>query len=348
MLYYFRNFTSFWREGDRLATVKELAILAETSVATVSRVINGNAHVSETTRKRVLEAIFATGYAPQKTTKATDDEILVILPSLNNPYFQEILRGVEHKAISCGFSTYSCVTHRNAEIENRYIRAALSGNRAKGIIVVTSTLSDHELDALSLQLPMVLCGSTFSVSNVSFVCIDDRQASYDAISFLVQSGNSKIAMISSNLETMAFVNNRHIGYMDALRDYSIPYVPDYDLSCDNSYSDGYECAKQLFRLQDPPTAVFAFSEFTAIGVLKYMSEHGIVASRDVDVLGFDGTQLSEYSNPQLSVIQQPAYNIGKLSFEILLDRITDPDNYVQRHIVLSHKLIPRKTTKAQL
>ena len=330
-----------------MVTVKDLAVLAETSVATVSRVINGNAHVSDTTRKRVLEAISATGYVSQKTTKATDDDIVVILPTLNNPYFQEILRGIEHKAISCGFSTYSCVTHRNIEIENRYIRAVLAGNRAKGIIVVTSTLSDQELDALSLQFPMVLCGSTFSVSNVSFVCIDDRQASYDAISFLVQLGNKKIAMISSNLETMAFVKNRHVGYMDALRDFSIPYVPDYDLSCDNSYSDGYECAKQLFQLQDHPDAIFTFSEFTAIGVLKYMSEHGIIAGRDVDILGFDGTHLSEYSFPRLSVIQQPAYNIGKLSFEILLDQITDPDNYVQRHIVLSHKLIARETTKEQ-
>lgn len=327
-----------------MITVKELAVLAETSVATVSRVLNGNPHVSEATRKRVLEAISATGYVPPKPSKQAEDEILVVLHTLNNPCFQDVLRGIEQKASSCGFNTYFCVTHRNSKNETRYLQSVLK-KRTRGVIIISSFLSEPELDAFSMQVPTVLCCSAFNVTNASFVCIDDRQAAYDAIAYLNRIGNSKIAMLSYNQTNTPFVANRHAGYLQALKEFSLPYIPDYDLSCDNSYDDGYECAKHLFALPDKPTAIFTFSEFTGIGVVDYLLEHGMTPGKDIDVLGFDGTSLSEHSNPKLSVMLQPAYNIGKISFEILLDQMTDPYNYVQRQIILSHKLICRATTK---
>lgn len=331
-----------------MITIKEVALLAETSVATVSRVINGNPHVSESTRKRILEVISSSGYTPQRAAKQDplNNSILVLLPSLNNPYFQELLRGIEHKASANGMQTFYCVTHRNADVERKYLNE-LFNKRVRGAITVSSSLDSKELEGLAEKYPLIQCGSMSLDSQMSYVSIDDRQATYEGVKYLIELGHRKIAMFNYNYPHLPFVKSRHDGYLQALKDFHIPYVKEFDIECEGGYSDGYSACEYCLSLDDKPTAIFTFNELIAFGVISCLKNHHLCPGKDIDILGFDGTYLSECSSPQLSVIQQPSYNIGSSAFDILEEKMNDPEHFINKKIILSFKLIKRGTTRKE-
>jgi LacI family repressor for deo operon, udp, cdd, tsx, nupC, and nupG len=331
-----------------MITIKEVALLAETSVATVSRVLNGNPHVSESTRKRILEVISSSGYTPQRTSKPdmVRSAILVLLPSLNNPYFQELLRGIEHKASANSMQTYYCVTHRNADVERQYLNELFS-KRVRGAITVSSSLECNELDGLADKYPIIQCGSLSLDTQMSYVSIDDRLAAYEGVKYLIKLGHRKIAMFSYNYPHLPFVKNRHDGYLQALKDYHIPYTKEYDIECESGYSDGYSACEHCLSLHDRPSAIFTFNELTALGAIACLKSNNLRIGADIDILGFDGTYLSECATPQLSVIQQPGYDIGRGAFEILEERMNDPEHFINKKMILSFKLIKRGTTRKE-
>lgn len=330
-----------------MVTIKDIAILAETSTATVSRVLNGDTHVSPTTQKKIMQVINATGYKPRTSSKSKTPKkrILVMLPSLENPYFSSILKGVEHKASAEGYDILTCITHRNYAIEKHYLKM-LTDHLVDGVILFTTSLPGSELNDLSAQYPIIQCGATAEGSHISYVSIDDTEASYDAVSYLIRLGHERIAFITSN-NNIPFEAKRHNGYIRALSDHAIPYVPSYEVFCDNHYLDSYNAVKELMELPEKPTAVFCYSDLTALGVLNYIFENQLTAGKDLDVLGFDGTYLSECISPALSTIEQPAYEMGKCAFNMLSERIVEGDDYITQKIILSHKLIIRGTTRKE-
>lgn len=327
-----------------MITIKDVAILAETSTATVSRVLNGDSHVSPVTRQKILQVIDATGYKPRVSSKADSQKkrILVLLPSLENPYFFTILKGVEHKASANGYDTLTCVTHRDHATEKHYLDM-LSSGLVDGAILFTTSLPPEELSDMSSRYPMIQCGAIAEGPGISYVSIDDKLAAYDATSYLISLGNKRIAFITSS-NNIPFEKKRHTGYVNALTDHAIPYIPDYEVTCNNHYLDSYRCVEELMELQEKPTAFFCFSDLTALGVLNYMYNHNLKPGVDLDVLGFDGTYLTECTSPNLSVIEQPAYEMGKHAFSMLSERIKDIDYIVQK-VILSHKLVIRDTTR---
>lgn len=328
-----------------MMTIKDIAALAETSTATVSRVLNNDSHVSPTTRERILQVIDATNYKPRASAKNDEkkNKVLVLLPSLENPYFFSILKGVEHRASACEYETLVCVTHRHYVTEKKYLKMITDGS-VDGAILFTTSLPQAELNDLSGRYPLIECGAFAEGPNISYVSIDDTAAAYEAVSYLIALGNKRIASITTS-SSLPFEKKRHTGYINALSDHAIPYVPAYEVHCNNHYQDSYQCMEQLMNLPETPTAVFCFSDLTAIGVLNYMYDHHLTPGLDLDILGFDGTYLSDCSSPRLSVIEQPAYEMGKRAFNMLFERIND-SNYIAQKVILAHKMVIRNTTRA--
>ncbi len=328
-----------------MITISDIAVLAETSTATVSRVLNADPHVAPGTRQRILQVIATTGYKPRSSSKTDSkkkNSILVLLPSLENPYFSTILRGVEHRASAAGYDTLMAVTHRNYEKETKYLNMLTSG-LVDGVILFTTSLPNDQLNDLSARYPIIQCGAIAEGSNISYVSIDDTAAAYDATSYLISLGNQRIAMITSS-NNIPFENKRLAGYMDALNDHGIPYVPSYKMICNNHYLDSYNCVEALMKLPEKPTAIFCYSDLTALGALNYAYDHGLKPGSDLDILGFDGTYLTECVSPHLSTVEQPAYEMGKTAFNMLSDRIADA-NYIAQKVIISHKLVIRETTR---
>ena len=164
--------------------IKDIALLAETSVATVSRVINNEDNVSPQTKRRVLEVIETTGYQPNMVGRALrsrkSGKILVLVPSMANPYFSRMLEGVENRAQVKGYDTIVCITHRDAQVENRYLEL-LKTKQVDGAISFTIAMSEAKLQVISKNYPYVQCGAKVSSPSIPCVCIDDAAAAQEHI-----------------------------------------------------------------------------------------------------------------------------------------------------------------------
>lgn len=326
--------------------IKEVAVLAETSVATVSRVLNEDTHVSQSTRQRVLEIIEVTGYKPnligRNLRTLHSEKILVMMPTTSNPYYSRVMQGIEHRASLSGYDTLFVITHRVPENERRYLDLVLT-KQVDGIIVLASTLDGQEMNQIAGEYPFVQCGAYTIGDNISYACIDNVRAAYEAVSYLIKTGNRRVGIINGPY-SRTYEVEREAGYKQALAEAGIPLRDDYIRSCEYSHIDAYECCSELMGLNDPPTAIFTSSDQMAAGVVRYLMKHQLIAGRDVDVFGFDNSFISDMFYPAISSVSQPGYELGKVAFDLLLEKINDIHS-ISKGIVLNYKLELRDTTK---
>lgn len=325
--------------------IKDIAALAETSVATVSRVINNEDNVSDDTRKRVLEVIKTTGYKPNLVGRALRSQrsgkILVLIPAISHPFYSRVLQGVEHRASSRGYDTIVCITHRDPAVELRYLNL-LNTRQVDGAISFTAALPEESLLKISGEYPYVLCCARPRSRNISCVCIDHKAAAKDATEYFIRTGHRRIAFINC-CTGRTYEAEREQGYKEALAENHIPFCQEYLQHTDYNVTDGYEACKALMALKEPPTAIFCNSDQLAAGACKYLLKSGKMPGKDVDVIGIDGTFLSDMCTPALSTILQPGYDMGKTAFDLLYDRMMDPKSVV-KHITMLHTLIQKETT----
>lgn len=326
--------------------IKDIAALAETSVATVSRVINEEDNVSEETRNRVLEVIKATGYKPNLVGRALRSQrsgkILVMIPSISNPFYSRILQGVEHRASAHGYDTLVCITHRDAAVESRYLDM-LRTKQVEGAISFTMAMPEEKLLKIAKSYPYVLCGARSWSPNIASVGIDNVAAAREAIDYFVRTGHSRIAFINGPFER-PYEIDREKGYKEALAEHNLPFRPEYLGYCDYNAMGGYEACQKLMEGKEPPTAIFTSCDQTAAGVCKYLLTHGKTPGKDVDVIGFDGTYLAGMCTPSISAIRQPGYDMGKTAFDLLHEQMSDAKAVVKR-VVMLHTLEHAETTR---
>lgn len=325
--------------------IKDIAALAETSVATVSRVINNEDNVSDETRKRVLEVIQTTGYKPNLVGRALRSQrsgkILVLIPAISHPFYSRVLQGVEHRASCRGYDTIVCITHRDPAVELRYLDL-LKTRQVDGAIGFTAAMPEENLSKIAKEYPYVLCCARPRCRNISCVCIDHQAAAKDATEHFIRTGHTRIAFINC-CSGRTYEAEREQGYKEALAENDIPFCQEYLQHTDYNVTDGYEACKILMALEEPPTAIFCNSDQLAAGACKYLLKSGKMPGKDVDVIGFDGTFLADMCTPALSTILQPGYDMGKTAFDLLYDQITDPKSVVKR-ISMQHTLIHKETT----
>ncbi len=326
--------------------IKDIAALAETSVATVSRVINNDDYVSDETRKRVLEVIEATGYKPNLVGRALRSQhsgkILVLMPSISNPYYSRVLQGVEHRASAHGYDTLACITHRDPACEARYFDLVRT-KQVDGAISFTSTMPEEKLARFAAKYPYVQCGARAVSTSICYTCIDNVAAAEEAIGYFVKAGHTRIAFINGWFNR-PYEQDREKGYKNALAQNNLPFREEYLRGCDYTYAGGFDACRELMTLPEPPTAIFTSSDQMAAGVTKYLLGVGKMPGKDVDVIGFDGTYLADMCSPAISSVSQPGYDMGKTAFDLIYEQITDP-NFVIKRVVMAHSLSLKETTR---
>jgi len=247
--------------------IKDIALLAETSVATVSRVINNEDNVSPETKRRVLEVIETTGYQPNMVGRALrsrkSGKVLVLIPSIANPYFSRMLEGVENRAQVKGYDTIVCITHRDAQVETRYLDL-LKTKQVDGAISFTIAMPESKLRGISKNYPYVQCGAKTQSPDIPCVSIDDAAAAREAVSYFAQAGHSRIAFINGGFSRMYEIE-RDQGYRDGLAANQIPFREDYAVTCDYDVTGGYNACERLMALPEPPTAILTTCDQTAAG-----------------------------------------------------------------------------------
>ncbi len=327
-------------------TIRDVAKLAGVGVGTVSRVLNESESVSHTTRSKVLAAISELDYTPnliaRRLSTGKTMTIGVILPFFTNPSYVERLRGIE----SILWETQYDLVLFNADTSSRrdiYFREAPRRERVDGLLIITHTPTDDDVRRFQeAGVSVVLIDSCHS--DLSFVAIDDVEAGYQATRHLIELGHRKIGFISDFLETsLNFrpVRDRHLGYYQALAEAEIPYRASYHKQGPHGRLEARMLARELLTQPDPPTAVFAYSDTQAIGVLEAARDLRLNIPQDLSVIGFDDIEIAEYWH--LTTVHQPLQESGIKGCQILLDDIDQPF-YEKQQLTLPTQLVVRGTT----
>jgi len=325
--------------------IKDIARLANTSVATVSRVINGDPNVSEALKKRVYDVIEETGYVPNfvgrnlRTSKSY--KLLVILPDIANQFYSEILKGIEEQAGHCGYDVLTSITHLNTEIETRYLDMVKT-RQVDGIISFYTAMDSEKIRELARTYPYVQACEPDMAAESSYVMIDNEKAAYDAVTYLIEKGYQSIGMISGTFYRNS-ENARETGYRRALQTAGLAFCSDNIKHASYDYATGYAECTRLLEQKEPVTAVFSVSDVVAAGAVRSVLDHGLVPGKDVGVIGFDNTSLSETYNPSITTVAQPRHDIGTIAVDLLMEKINDI-HAISKGIVLPHHIVYRQST----
>ncbi|MDN7246458.1 LacI family DNA-binding transcriptional regulator [Planococcus shenhongbingii] len=327
-----------------MANIQQVAKQAGVSVATVSRVLNGQNSVSTKTKTKVEEAIKTLNYEPSilgRNLRNSESRILLVLiPNLSNPFYLEIIKGIENMALSQGYNILLCETDSNPEKENIYFDLVRK-KMADGIISMDPAVNVETLKQLAETYPIIQCSEYGGGIGIPYVTINSEEASYRAVKHLIQIGHQKIALINSD-EKFLYARERKMGYQRALQENTISLNKDYMIyTSELSFEHGQQAMRKILALADRPTAVFAVSDMLAIGALKEINASSLHVPNDIAVVGFDKIDFSNMTNPTLTTVAQPMYKMGTIAADMLIGKIKGEkvDN-----IILEHELVIRGST----
>ena len=327
-----------------MANIQQVAKQAGVSVATVSRVLNSQNTVSAKTKMRVEEAIKKLNYEPSllgRNLRTSESRLLLILiPTISNPFYLEIIKGIEQVAISQNYNILLCETDSNPKKENIYFDLVRK-KMADGIISMDPAVNVETLKKLAENYAIIQCSEYEECTGIPYVTIDNEEASYRAVKHLIQIGHHKIALMNAD-EKYLFARQRKMGYKRALEENGLTLKNEYIISTPNlGFENGQHAMKKILNLQDRPTAVFAVSDLLAIGALKEINAAGLQVPNDIAVVGFDKIDFSNMTNPTLTTIAQPMHKMGSVAARMLIEKIKGEE---VESILLDHELVIREST----
>lgn len=306
-------------------TIKDIAKLSGVSVSTVSRVLNDSGYVKEETRKNVEEIISKYNFRPnaiaRSLIKSETSLIAVIMPGRMNPFMTHILDAIEECADIYGHSVLFYNTNDDADRERRAVEQALE-HRVTGILIlpVIGTKVLNELEAAKNDgIPVILVDREIPGASFDAVIMDNRKAVYDAMQLLLKNGHKSIGIITA--PEVVEKGTRLDGYMQALREQNIEIRDDLIYNGDFNEESGYKACEQFLSLPNAPTAILVSYSSGTIGCIRYMNEHKIRPGRDIGLVGFDDISTLNQLGYQITVVDRPKREMGKLAYELLVDRL---------------------------
>jgi len=329
-----------------VATIKDVARAAGVSVATVSRVLNTSENVRPETVESVKKAIEALNYHPNflgRTLRRLETmKVLVMVPTISNQFYSRVIRGIQTIARQNGYHVMLGITESDSDAEREYVEMARR-KLVDGVIFLYSSLSAEAINELSSCCPTVFANEYIPGTNVSAVSIDNRQAGYDAVKFLIKNGHRSIAFVSAGL-LYGSSSERRTGYCAALQDAQIGIDEKLFIDEGLTFKAGKRAAERLLKGTSLPDAAFAVSDSAAIGLISSLEENGVCVGKDISVMGFDNNQIAEYFIPALTTVSQPQMEIGQKVMELLIDKMHDLSGETEQ-IVLPHRLVIRNSVR---
>jgi len=331
-------------------SIKEVAQLAGVSIATVSRCVNTPEKVAEKTRLRVQDAILKTGYSPnrlaQSFRRGRTNLVMVVLPSIGDPFFTAVMRGIRVAAKAKGYSVLIEETQLNTMTANE-IGAMLVSNQTDGIILLAS-MSPFGTEILSAKskrlLPIVIGCETISPELADFpsVHIDNVAAAKEATNYLISLGHKRIAMVSGQKSSL-LTKDRELGYRAAMKRSSLPIEDGWVIEGNLTIAGARMATRNLMNHSLRPTAIFCANDEMAIGCLHEIKSAGLTVPGDVSIVGFDDIRYAEVTDPPLTTIGQPAEEIGERVMYRLYRRIEAGNGASSEPEIVPHRLVVRQS-----
>ncbi|MFP3838704.1 catabolite control protein A [Bacillus safensis] len=329
-------------------TIYDVAREANVSMATVSRVVNGNPNVKPTTRKKVLEAIDRLGYRPNAVARGLASKktttVGVIIPDISSIFYSELARGIEDIATMYKYNIILSNSDQNTDKELHLLNTML-GKQVDGIVFMGGNITDVHVEEFKRSpVPIVLAASVEEQAQTPSVNINYEQAIYDSVQLLVEKGHKRIAFVSGPMSEPINSVRKLAGYKRALEEAGIAFDDVLVAEGDYSYDSGIEALAHLLEESDKPTAVIAATDEMALGVIHGAQDRGVSIPEDLEVIGFDNTRLSLMVRPQLTTVVQPTYDIGAVAMR-LLTKLMNKEQVDDQIVELPHRIEERQSTK---
>jgi LacI family transcriptional regulator len=329
-------------------TIYDVAREANVSMATVSRVVNGNPNVKPATRKKVLEVISRLGYRPNAVARGLASKktttVGVIIPDISNIFYAELARGIEDIATMYKYNIILSNSDQNAEKELHLLNTML-GKQVDGILFLGGHISEEHVQEFERSpVPIVLAGAVEETSKVPSVNIDYKAASYDAVTELLEKGHKRIGFVSGPFHDTINMKFKLEGYREALAKAGVEYSDDLVVEGEYTYDSGLEAWQRFSELEDKPTAIFVGNDETALGVVHGAQDQKVSIPDEVEVISFDNTRLALMVRPQLTSVVQPLYDIGAVAMR-LLTKYMNKETVEESTVVLPHRIEHRNSTK---
>jgi len=328
-------------------TIKDVARKAGVSVATVSRIINGLDGYSEETRTAVMKVVYELGYrrnavAANLKIKKTHT-IGVLMPRIDTGFYTEILNGIEDTAHKNNYSVIICNTGNSGIRTTEYLNV-LYERQVDGIIACSmSPKEDFDKNMLATHIPSILVSTLSYRCALPYVRVDDYQASYAAVSYLIKNGHKKIAMLSGPLTDPIAGLQRFNGYKQALTDNNIDINEKIIKYCDFNFETGKKSMRELLKENDEFTAIFAVCDTVAVAALSVAYENNIKVPDDFSIIGYDNTKEASMCIPPLTTLAQPLSEMGEKAFNMILKKITTKSEV--ESIIMPYTIVERATVK---
>ncbi|HLU21460.1 MAG TPA: catabolite control protein A [Bacillaceae bacterium] len=329
-------------------TIYDVAREANVSMATVSRVVNGNPNVKPATRKKVLEVIDRLEYRPNAVARGLASKktttVGVIIPDISNILYAELARGIDDIATMYKYNIILSNSDQNLNKEMLLLNNML-GKQVDGILFMGGNITDKHIEEFKRSpVPIVLAGTMEQSGVIPSVNIDYRQAAFDAVSSFIEKGHTKIAYAIGPLHNSINQDEKLTGYKEALEKAGLEYREDYVIEGDDTYDSGIETWAKLTELDEKPTAVLAGNDEMALGIMHGAQDQGLSIPDDLEVISSDDTRLTLMVRPQLSSIVQPLYDIGAVAMR-LLTKFMNKEKVDENKVILPHRIEFRSTTK---
>jgi LacI family transcriptional regulator len=325
--------------------MKDVARLAGVSTATVSAVLNNVPVVSAKCVQRVREAMETLEYRPDAVARSLRTGksyvIGVVIPDITNPFFADVIRGIEEAAAEQRYSVIVCNTNEDSTQEQRQLEG-LQSRRADGLIITCSRHTSNYDDVVRRRMPVVFVDQTPHEVDAALVASDHFGGAVAATDHLIQLGHQRIAVLARDLSLLA-QRDRVDGYRHTMQRAGLPIREEYFRVGGDNEEDGYRFGRQLLELGEPPTAVFSCNNKMLAGLLRAMGECGVSCPEQISVVGFDDHIWMRAYHPPLSTVAQRTYDIGRIATNALLDQISEPST-TARTVTMVCDLIVRSST----
>lgn len=324
-------------------SMKDVARKAEVSTATVSHVINKTRFVRVETKKKVLDAMKELNYylnsAARSLRSRKSNVVGLLVPDISNFFFTSIARGVENTLKKHGYNLI--LSNSNEDLKSEIEQIKIYNTQLVDGLIMAPVSGDHAFlnELLNRDYPVVFIDRKPKGYQGDCVVGNNIKGAYDAIRMLIKKGHSKIGIITG-LPGLTTTDERLIGYKKALVDHKFKIDENLIKVGDSQFKGGYESTKELLKHTNI-TALFVANNLMTVGAIKYLKEKGVAIPGDIAIIGFDDYKWASITEPSLSMVKQPAYDIGETASTLLIKRIKKEEVGGNKEYRLPTKLIIR-------
>ena len=324
-------------------TIKDVARQAGVSIATVSRVINDSAAVRHSTAQKVNEAMDALGYPRDLPAAGRVNQLVIaVLPNLSNPFYAEIILGLQTSAKSHGLDVL-LYPEGNVERHTARLASLLRTTNACGLILLSPVSQCAVLDELNQLSPLVQCAEYNEDSPLPYVGVDDISAARSATETLLRAGRRRIALINGP-EKYKYARHRRQGYEEALRQagYSVDPLLEANVT-EMGFDSSMAVAQQMLLAKERPDAILAASDMYAAAVVKAAVMAGLSIPQNLALISFDNTYISQMHHPSVTSVNLPRFQLGYMAMEVLAERKVSAVSGEPKQFLLKTELVLRES-----